>query len=54
MINQTGEQYGSSKDFLDKKRSDLEDHKKKLDREKENNKEHKGTQKGNGARSSTD
>jgi coiled-coil domain-containing protein 39 len=39
LINQTGEQYGSSKDFLDKKRSDLEDHKKKLEREKENNKE---------------
>ena len=39
LINQTGEQYGSSKDFLDKKRADLEDHKKKLDREKENNKE---------------
>ena len=27
------------KDFLDKKKADLEDHKKTLDREKENNKE---------------
>jgi chromosome segregation ATPase len=39
LINETGEQYGSSKEFLDKKKADLEDHKKKLDREKENNKE---------------
>ncbi len=39
MINQTGEDYGSAKDFLDKKKVDLEDHKKKLEREKENNKE---------------
>ena len=39
MINETGEQYGSAKDFLDKKRSDLEDHKKKLDRERDKNKE---------------
>lgn len=39
LINETGEQYGSAKDFLDKKKSDLEDHKKKLDRERDNNKE---------------
>jgi chromosome segregation ATPase len=39
LINETGEQYGSSKEFLDKKKADLEDHKKKLDREKDNNKE---------------
>lgn len=39
MINETGEQYGSAKDFLDKKKADLEDHKKTLDRERENNKE---------------
>jgi hypothetical protein len=39
LINETGEQYGSAKDFLDKKKSDLEDHKKKLERERENNKE---------------
>ena len=32
LINETGEQYGSAKEFLDKKRNDLEDHKKKLDR----------------------
>jgi chromosome segregation ATPase len=39
LINETGESYGSAKEFLDKKKVDLEDHKKKLDREKENNKE---------------
>ena len=39
LINETGEQYGSAKDFLDKKKADLEDHKGKLAREKENNKE---------------
>lgn len=39
LINETGEQYGSAKDFLDKKKVDLEDHKRKLEREKENNKE---------------
>lgn len=39
LINETGEQYGSSKDFLDKKKADLEDHKKKLEREIDNNKE---------------
>ncbi len=39
LINETGEQYGSAKDQLDKKRGDLEEHKNKLGREKENNKE---------------
>ena len=39
LINETGEQYGSAKDFLDKKKTDLEDHKQKLERERENNKE---------------
>ena len=39
LINETGEQYGQSKDFLDKKKADLEDHKKKLQQEKDNNKE---------------
>jgi len=39
LINETGEQYGSSKEFLDRQKADLEDHKKKLDREKDNNKE---------------
>lgn len=39
LINETGEQYGSAKEFLDKKKSDLEDNKKKLEREIENNKE---------------
>lgn len=39
LINETGEQYGQAKDFLDKKKSDLEDQKQKLNREKENNKE---------------
>jgi hypothetical protein len=39
LINETGEQYGSAKDFLDKKKADLEDQKKKLGREEENNKE---------------
>lgn len=38
LINETGEQYGSAKDFLDKKKTDLEDQKKKLEREKDNNK----------------
>ena len=39
LINETGEQYGSAKDFLDKKRADLDDHKRKLGRENDNNKE---------------
>jgi hypothetical protein len=39
LINETGEQYGQAKDYLDKKKSDLEDQKGKLNREKENNKE---------------
>ena len=38
MINETGEQYGSAKDHLDKKKTDLEDHKRSLDREREVNK----------------
>lgn len=39
MINKTGEEYGQSKEFLDRKKADLDDHKKKLDRERDNNKQ---------------
>jgi len=39
LINETGEDYARAKDYLDKKKADLEDHKNKLDREKDNNTE---------------
>ena len=38
LISETGEDYGSSKDFLDRKKAELETHKSRLEREKENNK----------------
>lgn len=37
LINETGEDYARAKDYLDKKKADLEDHKNKLKREKDNN-----------------
>jgi len=37
LINETGESYARAKDALDKKKGDLEEHKKKLQREKDNN-----------------
>lgn len=37
LINETGESYARAKDALDKKKLDLEEHKKRLDREKANN-----------------
>lgn len=37
LINETGEDYARAKDYLDKKKADLEDHKDKLKREKDNN-----------------
>ena len=39
LINETGEDYARAKDYLDKKKNDLEDHKAKLVREKDNNTE---------------
>lgn len=39
LINETGEQYGQLKEFLDNKKKDLDDNKNKLDRERANNKE---------------
>ena len=39
LINETGEQYGQSKDLLDRRKSDLDEHKKRLAREQDNNKE---------------
>ena len=42
MINETGEDYARAKDYLDKKKGDLEDHKNKLLREKDNNTELEG------------
>jgi chromosome segregation ATPase len=42
LINETGEDYARAKDFLDRKRSDLDDHKDKLSREKDNNTELEG------------
>ena len=39
LINETGEDYARAKDYLDKKQGDLEDHKQKLQREKDNNTE---------------
>lgn len=38
LINETGNQYANTKNFLDRKMADLEDDKAKLAREKENNK----------------
>jgi septal ring factor EnvC (AmiA/AmiB activator) len=37
LINETGEDYARAKDYLDKKKADLEDHQNKLMREKDNN-----------------
>lgn len=37
LINETGEDYARAKDYLDKKKTDLDDHKNKLSREKDNN-----------------
>ena len=37
LINETGEDYARAKDYLDKKKADLEDNKTKLQREKDNN-----------------
>ena len=37
LINETGEDYARAKDYLDKKKADLEDNKTKLTREKDNN-----------------
>jgi len=37
LINETGEDYARAKDYLDKKKGDLEDHQNKLMREKDNN-----------------
>ena len=37
LINETGESYARAKDALDKKKLDLEEHKKRLQREKDNN-----------------
>ena len=42
LINETGEDYARAKDYLDKKKADLEDHKKKLSREHDNNTELEG------------
>jgi len=39
LINETGEDYARAKDYLDKKQGDLEDHKQKLQREKDSNTE---------------
>ena len=39
LINTTGEQYGSAKDYLDRKKNEKEQHQSRLDREKESNKE---------------
>ena len=39
MINETGEQYGNAKDWLDRKKTELEQHQGRLEREKESNKE---------------
>jgi len=37
LINETGEDYARAKDYLDKKKADLEEHQNKLMREKDNN-----------------
>lgn len=37
MINETGEQYGNAKDWLDRKKTELEQHQGRLEREKESN-----------------
>ena len=37
LINETGEDYARAKDYLDKKKADLEDNQNKLMREKDNN-----------------
>ena len=42
LINETGEDYARAKDYLDKKKADLEDNKNKLAREQENNQEQLG------------
>ena len=42
LINETGEDYARAKDYLDKKKGDLEDHKGKLQREQDNNTELRG------------
>ena len=42
MINETGEQYGNAKDWLDRKKTELDQHQGRLEREKESNKETKG------------
>jgi len=42
LINDTGEDYARAKDYLDKKKADLEDQKTKLAREKDNNTEQEG------------
>ena len=39
LINETGEQYGNAKDWLDRKKTELEQHQGRLEREKESNKE---------------
>jgi molecular chaperone GrpE (heat shock protein) len=42
LISETGEQFGQLKDELDAKKSDLEQHKQRLDREKDNNRATEG------------
>jgi hypothetical protein len=37
LINETGEDYARAKDYLDKKKADLDDNKTKLQREQDNN-----------------
>jgi len=42
LINETGEDYARAKDYLEKKKADLDDNKSKLAREQENNTELNG------------
>ena len=37
MINETGKQHGNVKDWLDRKKTELEEHQSRLEREKESN-----------------
>lgn len=39
LINTTGEQYGSARDFLDRKKNEMKQHEERLERDRKNNKE---------------